>query len=115
MNLDRFFAKEYHRVNYNCAHFAVEVWHEVTGQDLSGQMEVFAAPPGQAKVTKRGHTFTRIVAPETPCLVLVNGVDRAAHLGVHLNGKMIHIRPTGVEFITLAVACRGAKRVRFYK
>ncbi len=113
MNLDKFFFAVYDRRSYNCAHFAIDVWREVTGQDLTGRMEVFVAM-GRTKVTKRGHTFTRILAPESPCLVLVNQVDGLPHLGVFLNSKMIHLRETGAEFMPLLVACTGAKRVRFY-
>ena len=32
--LEALFARPYHRQNYNCAHFAVDVWRMITGEDI---------------------------------------------------------------------------------
>lgn len=116
MSLDSFFERQYNRDTYNCAHFAVEVWRSLTGQDIEQELTGFLRPVRDRR-TDPGlrRTFQKLACPESPCLVLMQRTKSTPHAGVFLRGRIIHIHERGVECLPPEVATRGFDRIGYYK
>lgn len=115
MSIDRFFEKQYHESNYNCAHFTAEVWEAVTGQDIQNPLWGFFLPPSKRHATTEiRRAFIRIKEPVDPCIVLMRGGPETQHIGVFIGGRVLHIKESGVEYQPLEVATLGFKNFRFY-
>lgn len=115
MNLDSFFDKEYNESKYNCAHFTSEVWFALTGVDISTALTGFQRGLGSRYAHKGDlSTLTRLEAPRSPCLALFQANRRNPHIGVFLVGKILHLRPSGVEWNSLDLVMVNFNRVRFY-
>lgn len=114
--LDQFFFKRYNKDRYNCGHFVAEVWKVVTGQSIDTAMGSFLRPASErdAPASIRAH-FSRILAPDAPCIVLMTRPHSEPHVGIYLDGKVLHIHEYGTEFQPLDVASRGFRKVKFYK
>lgn len=114
--IDEFFFKQYNKNTYNCAHLVAEAWLKITGQDINDKLKGFLKPVLARSVgTSLRHEFTRLKAPESPCIVLMNRPGAVAHVGVYYRGKVLHIHATATEYQPLDVASRGFTTVRFYK
>jgi hypothetical protein len=113
--LDDLFAIKYDRQNYNCAHFARDVWQRETGQDITETLSGFLLPPGERSVRANlRHKFKRLQTPKSPCIVLMHRKNSVPHVGVYLRDKVIHLHEKGVEFMPLDIATRGFKKLGFY-
>lgn len=116
MSIDEFFHKCYNRQSYNCAHFVCDVWMRVTGVSIDRTLEGFLHPPSARRADPAlRRAFVRLGQPVSPCIVLMQRAKSAPHVGVYLNGRVLHIHEHGVEFQPVDVASRGFDRVRFYK
>lgn len=114
--IDEFFFRKYDRSNYNCAHLVAEAWLKITGLDISERLAGFLKPVRARSVgMSLRHSFIRLQAPESPCVVLMNRPGAVAHVGVYYRGKVLHIHASGTEYVPLDVARRGFTTVRFYK
>lgn len=113
--LDDLFWKQYDRQNYNCAHFARDVWQIETGADITETLSGFLLPPGERKVDPGlRRKFKRLSKPVSPCIVLMHRPKSVPHVGVYLRGKVIHLHEKGVEFVSMDIATRGFKKMGFY-
>jgi len=115
MNLDRFFDRVYNDAKYNCAHFVCEVWKELNNQDISEALTW--AKTGRSLRVMDAHRlgqFERILAPVSPCLALFQANQGASHVGIWLDGKILHLAQNGVEWTYLETVMIGFRNVRFY-
>lgn len=115
MNLDKYFEKVYNESKYNCAHFVCEIWLELFKQDISFALDGALRGPRQRKLD--AHTlnvFERLEAPSGPCLALFQLRRKAPHVGIFLDGKILHITQKGVEWNCLEVLMLSFNQVRFY-
>lgn len=105
-SVDRWFHSEpYDSTNYNCAHFATKVWHDITGHDIS----LFTGVP-QLEHRRR---FVKLPAPVSPCICF--GHTRVApHIGIYIRGKVLHFCREGVMYEDLSRFGYLIKKVRFY-
>jgi hypothetical protein len=116
MSIDPLFRRKYDATSYNCAHFAIEAWQVLTGQDISVEFASFLLPPDQRTVEIEYRRVFRPTKPgKTPCLVLMRNPEIAPHAGVYYDRRILHITKDRVEFQPPAVACLGFKDVRCYK
>lgn len=113
--IDNFLDRRYNRRSYNCAHFVADVWEAETGEPIREALDGFLAPPRARRVdwSQRRH-FTRLEAPRSPCLVLMDRPKSTPHVGMFLRGRVAHIQPVGVQFMPLDIVTLGYKTVRFY-
>ena len=116
MNLDIFFCKVYHKKNYNCAHFVAEVWKYLTGEDISYKLNCFFEPEASRKFKlSDGKNFKRVnPSNDTFSIALMQRAGHTPHVGIFINGRILHIHENGVECQPVDVASRGFKRVRYY-
>jgi hypothetical protein len=117
-SIDCFFDRKFQRPEYTCMHFADEVWQHVTGEGLSDRLGALLGPPEARRFTKAQRTaFTRLERPVSPCVAIMqSGAPGASpHVGIYLEGRILHITKEGVEFLFPEFAARGFKTVRYYK
>lgn len=104
-NIDVFMDKEYDFVNYNCAHFAVEIWQCMTGQIIDAQL---CGLNGLRK------TFILLKNPLSPCIVLMQNKNGENHIGVFIRDKVLHLRENGVCFESIYLIGLKFKRINYY-
>lgn len=97
MSLDKYFGKTWTR-EYTCHSLASEVWEDLTGRTMAiGQYE-------------------NIDEPESPCIVFMSNNHRKdSHVGIFVDGRVIHLSVRGVQWIPVELLKMGFKEVSFYK
>lgn len=117
MSLDKFMDCTYDRINYNCGHFACDVWKDITGEDISAKMLPLIECLDVKKIPIRAkNQFVKLDKKESPCLVLMRSITSSLHIGVYHNGNIIHLREDSVtENLPFAIATRLHRRLGFYK
>lgn len=115
MSVDSLFYHRYDRNTYNCAHFLVDAWKCIVGDDISDKITGFLLPAkerhGGAYLRKH---FYPLGKPQSPCIVLMHKTRQAPHVGMFIRGKVIHIQESGVQYMPLDIATFGFDKVRFY-
>jgi hypothetical protein len=88
--------RRYDEETYHCVHFVVDVWKELTGVDLSEQFRpILEAPESRSATSTVWSGFREVQAPEEPCLVLLRAQGRQPHLGIYVDGGVLHLREKG--------------------
>ena len=106
--IERLFTRPYHRRDYNCAHFAADVWRAFTGQDIAPFLI-----PERATLAHR-HCFRRVAKPTGgPLLVLMRRATEN-HIGVFHRGNVWHKHAEGAECLPPALATLAFRDVRYY-
>lgn len=98
--MNHFLAKQYSETNYHCAHFAAEVWQELTAESVD-----LITPQGLKR-------FKRIEQPCEPCVVAMHGVEE--HCGIFTNGKVLHLTRQGARYQPLFEIEKEYTRIRYY-
>lgn len=100
---------------YNCAHYAAEVWQHETGVDIRPVLHGFLAPEGERKaVVSDLSVMRRIPGPVEPCLVLMRRGRATPHLGVFVRGRVQHLSTFAPIRQPIELAMLGYKSVRYY-
>lgn len=115
--IDEFLSKQYNAKNYNCMHFACDVWLALTGSSLTGNFEGMLSGELNSRKFTRSHRlgFIRLQSAESPCLVLFQQPRDVPHVGVFYNGRVLHLRQAGAIYQPLDMASLTFDTVRFYK
>lgn len=99
-SVEKFLLKEYDARSYNCWHFACEVWSSITGQ-------VYAADPVDKldntsylheRALQMAGQFTTLDKPSSPCFVLLRRQRIAPHVGILINGNILHLNERGAFY-----------------
>lgn len=100
---------------YNCGHFVREVWLDLTGVDLGLRMPekitredlLQAFSLGEREIV--GKIIHEIPEPVDPCLVMFQTKLNVPHVGVYVDGALLHLPKNGnVEHAKLeAVMSKG--------
>lgn len=103
----------YHDKRYNCLHFAVDIYQDITGDDMG--VYVTGLMTGRDKRTidiKQLKRFRPITAPIEPCLALMHGGE--LHVGIYHQSKIIHITESGVQCVPPHLAEIKHGRIKYY-
>ena len=112
--MDQFFNRRYSTGSYNCAHFTIEVWKHLTGQDLNEALHGFLCAPSKRQVDLSNARRIRLLKkPEPLCLVLMQRPG-FAHVGIWRKNRVLHLVETGVQFMPIEVASLGYSKIRFF-
>ena len=96
MNLDKYKSVKYHDNDYNCLHFAVDFYRDLTGRDMG--LYVNELMTGRDKRTinpSKLKEFKQISTPIAPCLAIMRGGE--VHAGIYTDGLIIHLTNTGIN------------------
>lgn len=116
MNLDRLFLKEYHEANYNCSHFVVDAYKEITGVDVSEFLLGFMHEKKDRRVfknIKKSFEQVRDIKDKTLLCLMTNLHEK--HAGVLYKNKIFHLKKNRVEYQCIEVASRFFTKVNFYE
>lgn len=109
--LDRVQTKE-----YNCLDFVREVWLAMTGCDITQRLTGLVGAFAARKATISGvRGFTRIPGPKTPCFVVMQRARFVPHIGIYIDGRILHLTEQGVQFQPLVVARNYFISVKYYE
>jgi hypothetical protein len=104
------------RKGYDCLDFAREVWLALTGQDIRERLAGLARAVAEPRLTISGYRgFQKLLKPCSPCLAVMQRPRANPHIGIYLDGKILHLIERGVEFQPLVVATIGFSTVKYYK
>jgi hypothetical protein len=113
-SVDAYLDRTFDKKDYNCLHFAKEIWHDLTGVDISERLHGLWHLPTKQIRRHNVRAFVRIQLPTDPCLALMQAPREAPHVGIYIRGRILHITTKGVEFMPVEVAMRGFKNIRYY-
>lgn len=115
MNLDKYFDKVYDSSKYNCAHFVCEIWNELFKIDISWALNGVLTNLGNRKLhAHRLNAFERLALPSGVCLALFQAQRKEPHVGIFLEGRILHITKNGVEWSHIETIMTRFNKVRFY-
>jgi len=118
MSIDKYLDKVYDEKNYNCSHFAAEVWKDLTGIDISNLIgQVYTsrrANAHKAELRQFLGAFQALEKPVSPCIALFILPRKTTHVGIVLDGRILHIGPKGVEWTFAETIMINFKKVRYY-
>jgi hypothetical protein len=115
-NFEKLFLKTYHDKDYNCSHFVVDAYKEITGIDISDPLLGFMREKQDRKVfhsLRKNFGQVSVIKNKTLICLMSNNHDK--HLGVFYKNKILHLRKNGVEYQAFSVATRFFKKVSFYQ
>lgn len=115
MSIDKYLNRKYNYQTYNCLHFSRDVWLDMTGIDITEKLNGLLGKASDRMIsTHTVKSFIRLLNPISPCIVLMQRPRTSPHMGIYIDGSVLHIKPNGVEFFPLDIASFGFKTVRYY-
>ncbi len=112
---DKYFGKEFHIENYNCWDFIRDVWLELKGEDIGKRTPTPATRyEMKIKFSKEENHFQNISELQSPCIVLFKRDKATPHVGVFYNGKVLHLKETGVKYEDINLAGFGFTEIKYY-
>jgi len=121
IDVGKYLGREFHWKNYNCWDFIREVWIEHAGVDLgkrtpeSVTVQAFRKAFEAQEFDVDGAVVRRLEHPIDPCLVLMIRPNVLNHVGVFVQGRVLHLLPKQrVQLQDFNIATMGFSEVRFY-
>lgn len=112
LDLSRY-AQTYDDNNYNCLHFAVDVYRDLTGNDMTKQVSGLLTGKKQRHVDiEKLKQFKLLDAPTDPCLAVMH--SEVLHVGIYHKSKIIHITESGIQNIATHFAEIRHGRIKYY-
>ena len=111
--LSRYVDKRYDDASYNCLHFAVDAYRDISGRDMG--LYVDGLLTGKAARTvnvNKLKQFKRLAIPVDPCLAIMNGAE--VHAGIYHDHKIIHFNEQGVQAQPPHIAEINHGRIKYY-
>jgi len=112
--MNEFFFKKYHPADYNCLHFSIDVWKQLTGQDIK---ELFSSSCF-SDIRRAGHkmirNFKKVDSNCDLCLVAMQSHGSAPHIGVKIENDIFHFGPNGTQKLDCGVVTFGYSKIRYY-
>lgn len=99
---------------YDCLDLASEAWRELTGEDIRDRLGDLLGRAGR-RIGAARSSFTRLRAPEDPCLVVFHSDRADPHVGVYVRGRVLHLLGRSPEFMEVDVAARGFTKIRYFR
>lgn len=113
---DKFLDRSFNEKSYNCYDLVREAWLDLTGTDLGAQTpDSKSISTYTEKALFVANQLTELQVPENPCIVLMLRSRTIPHIGVYVNGKVLHLSRTGTHYVALSSATASFPTVKFYK
>lgn len=115
MSIDRFLDRM-PGPKYNCLDFTREVWLSMTGQDITVKLTGLVGAFADRKANLSGvKGFKRLQEPQSPCFIVMQRFKFVPHLGIWLDGRILHLTNRGVQYQPLVVARSYYQTIRYYQ
>ena len=102
-------AIKYDADKYCCEHFLIDAYKHYTGIDISNKL----LTSGFFNV-RNLRQFVPIDKPAQHTIVLFRAKGKA-HVGLWLDGRVLHLEPHGVVWQSLNIVMQGFERAVFYE
>lgn len=102
-------AIKYDADKYCCEHFLIDAYRHYTGIDISNKLLTsgfFCA--------SNLRQFVPITEPKQHTIVLFRDKGKA-HVGLWIDGRVLHLEPHGVVWQSLNIVMQGFERVAYYE
>ena len=102
-------AIKYDADKYCCEHFLIDAYKHYTGIDISNKLLTsgfFCA--------SNLRQFAPVTEPRQHTIVLFRDKGKA-HVGLWLDGRVLHLEPHGVVWQSLNIVMQGFERVAYYE
>ena len=102
-------AIKYDADKYCCEHFLIDAYRHYTGIDISNNLLTsgfFCA--------SNLRQFVPVTEPTQHTIVLFRDKGKA-HVGLWLDGRVLHLEPHGVVWQSLNIVMQGFERVTYYE
>ena len=114
--IDALLDKRYDSDNYHCVHFVIDAGKHLFNYDFSPNFLGLDKSLTHNGTPSR-HTVTHSQRADTPTdgtVVLITKLDNGLHVGLYLDGRVLHLTEQGVRFETVRALGRMYKRIRYY-
>lgn len=113
LDLAKYQSKRYDDDNYNCLHFAVDIYRDITGRDMGVYVDDLMTGRGKRKInTDKLKSFEQLKAPCDPCLAIMHGAE--LHTGIYHQGKIMHFNDAGIHCNPPHIAELKYGRITYY-
>lgn len=115
-SIDALLDKTYNPESYHCVHFVIDAGKYLFGYDFSNNFLglnhslISNGSPSRHTVSQSIRTAT----PMDGSVVLMNKLDNSLHVGLYLDGRVLHLSETGVRYELIHSLQRYYKRIRYY-
>lgn len=116
MSIDVLLDKRYDSDNYHCVHFVIDAGKHLFNYDFSANFLGLDKSLTHNGTPSR-HTVAHSQRADTPTdgtVVLMTKLDNGLHVGLYLDGMVLHLTEQGVRFETVRALGRMYKRIRYY-
>lgn len=114
--MDPYLSRVYQKGLYTCLEFTVEVWKDLTGEDIGDRLRILHMASADRRITPSDlRHFLRLPAPTSPCIALMRRSKAVPHMGVFLRGRILHLNEMGASFQTPPFAGLGFKTATYYR
>lgn len=113
LDLSKYDDVSYDDANYNCLHFAVDVYRDLTGIDMIFYLDGLMTGRGNRVIeTEKLKQFKPLDAPIEPCLALMHGAE--LHAGIYHDGLIFHFNESGAQCQPPHIAELRHGRIKYY-
>ena len=113
LDLAKYRNKRYDDDDYNCLHFAVDIYRDITGKDMGVYVGELLTGRKKRKInTNKLKEFDQLKTPCDPCLAIMHGAE--LHTGIYHQDKIIHLTESGAQCIPPHIAELKHGRITYY-
>jgi hypothetical protein len=103
---------------YNCMDFTREVWLFLTDgqEDVVEKLKRLVGDFTNRKVTASGlKGFQKLKQPVSPCFAVMQRFKFTPHVGIYIDGRILHLHNRGVELREPNIAKSYYQRIAYYR
>jgi hypothetical protein len=101
---------------YNCFDLVSEAWLALTGECITDRFPRLQGAFVDRKMTHTGlRSAERLKTPVTPCVAIFQRPRTVPHVGIWIDGRILHLNESGAEFTLPEIAKRYYRTVRYYR
>lgn len=98
---------------YNCLHYAVERYQQLTGVDVGLYVSELMTGKAERRINPaKLANFRQIDTPVSPCFVVMKA--GVVHGGIYHDGLIHHLTPSGEQAVPLHIIKLNYPKVQFY-
>lgn len=114
LDLKKYSDTKYDEADYNCLHFACDIYQDLTGLSLSlDVIDLCTARNLRRICPDKLRRFVLIDTPINACIAVMRS-PLAVHCGIYTNGSIIHLDTDGIKSQQPHIAQRHYKSVKYY-
>ena len=113
IDLSKYADIKYDDRSYNCLHFAVDIYKDLTGQDMGLFVDELMTDKDHRTINpSKLKNFTQIPTPISPCLAIMRG--QAVHAGIYHSNAIIHLTEAGIQSTPTHIAQVQYGNISYY-